>query len=72
MADVIAICCVVDVKPQRQMLLPLLCHEGRCYCLYLFFVAGVKLHFYYLLHVTSPEHGKCYCQVAVGMATVGW
>ena len=37
---------------------------------HLFFVADVKPHF--LLHVTATEDGRCYCQVADGMATPGW
>ena len=33
LADVIAMyCCDKDGKPQRQMLLPLLYQDGRCYC----------------------------------------
>ena len=37
---------VVDGKPQRQMLSPLLYQEGRCYCpsFILMFVADVKPH----------------------------
>ena len=46
MDDVIAMYCVVDGKPQRQMLLPLLYQEGRCYCpsFTFMFVADVKPH----------------------------
>ena len=36
---------------------------------HLFFVADVKP---FLLHVTATEDGRCYCQVADGMATAGW
>ena len=32
LADVIAMYCCVDGKPQRQMLSPLLHQGGRCYC----------------------------------------
>ena len=37
---------VVDGKPHRQMLSPLLYQEGRCYChsFILMFVADVKPH----------------------------
>ena len=57
LADVIAMYCCGRWKPQRQMLLP-----------FLYFVADGKP---YKLHVTAFEDGRCYCQVADGIATAG-
>ena len=36
---------------------------------FLYFVADGKPH---MLHVTEFEDGRCYCQVADGIATAGW
>ena len=54
-------------------------HRVRCYHLYyikvadviaiLLFVAEGKPH---KMHVTAFEDGRCYCQVADGIATTGW
>ena len=58
---------VVDGKPQRQMLSSLLTHGGRSYC-HSFIVTDGKPH---KLHAATFE-GRCYCQVADGIATIGW
>ena len=60
---------VVDGKPQRQMLSSLLQQGGRCYCHSFYFVADGKPP---KLQVTAFEDGRCYCQVADGIATAGW
>ena len=52
---------------------------GRCYNLYYIKVADVIAILLFVadgkplkLHVTVFEDGRCYCQVADGMAIVGW
>ena len=62
---------LVDGKPLRQMLSPLLYQGGRCYChsFIHIFVADVMPHYW---PVTATEDGRCYCQVADGIATAGW
>ena len=56
---------VVEVKPQRQMLSPLVKQSGRCYCHILDMWQMVS----HKLHVTTLIYGRCYCQVADGIAT---
>ena len=50
LAGVIVISCVVDGKPLRQMLSPLLCQKAGVIAFFLFFVADVKpqyIYYYY-------------------------
>ena len=60
---------VVDGKPQRQMLSPLLHQGGRCYCHSLVMWQLVGHTGYMLQHL---KDGRCYCQVADRIATAGW
>ena len=69
LANAIAMYIVVDGKPQRQMLLPLL---------YIIKVADVIANICFVaggrqlkLHITAFEDGRCYCQVVDKITTVG-
>ena len=39
---------------------------------FLFLMPDVKPHCFYYYLLQQTEDGRCYCQVADGMATVGW
>ena len=54
-------------------------HRGRCYHLYYIKVADIIAILLFVadgkpqkVYVTAFEDGRCYCQVADGIATAGW
>ena len=66
MADVIAMCMVVDVKTTEADVI-------ACFILF-YWLMLLPIFLWQMLwpHIMAQDGGRCYCQVAGGIATVGW